>query len=380
MNPTGSAWVFSTFFGGAGDDVANGIALDPAGNVYIVGTTSSFTAFPISDPLPSTSYRGGDVFVAKLDPNASRILYSTFLGTPNSGWGTALAVDSSGNAYVAGDTFSGDFPLVNAFQSTKAAGPTLESFVAKITARLPTAAFLDSNRSVELSLYGLPSLQYGGGSFGSDPAISQDIYGDSIVVARDVTGSLWANIFNADKRTWSNWAFGGGIVQGRPAIATAVNGVTYISARDNWNSYWLTSYSQTSGFGAWAYLSGIFSTDPAMAAAGDGSLYIVGKDNWGAIWSGRYIPGTGFQGWIYGAGILKGQPSVAVGTDNVAYIAARDNWDSLWMGRVQANNWCGWSYGGGIMSADPQVSKLGNETVAVTVLDSGGVIWYRGFA
>jgi uncharacterized protein (TIGR03437 family) len=107
---------YSTTFSGGGEEEAWGIAVDPAGNAYVAGWTSSVN-FPTASPLQAGNAGGTyDAFVAKLSPSGT-VLYSTYLG--GNGWDFAfgIAVDASGNAYVAGSTHSTNFPATpGAFQ------------------------------------------------------------------------------------------------------------------------------------------------------------------------------------------------------------------------------------------------------------------------
>lgn len=180
INPAGSAFVYSTYFGGTGNDsgqaiavdssgnayvtgsldsnqafivkldpagkmvyqrtltgypttIGRGIAVDNSGNAYVTGETLS-TSFPTRDPIqanPGGGYcsaiGGGsfpvDAFVTKLNP-AGELVYSTLLGGNGNDRGLAVAVDSDGSAYVAGETSSNDFPLKNAVRSNyQGAGP-----------------------------------------------------------------------------------------------------------------------------------------------------------------------------------------------------------------------------------------------------------------
>ncbi len=140
LNGSGSSIIYSTFIGGSGDDRSLAIALDNAGNSYITGVTSS-TDFPSVNPI-QPAYGGGDydVFVTKVNSAGSSILYSTYLGGSalDPGWygigsedAEAIAVDAMGNAYVAGFTWSDDFPIVNPYQATRAGD--WDVFVAKIS-------------------------------------------------------------------------------------------------------------------------------------------------------------------------------------------------------------------------------------------------------
>jgi len=120
LNPSGSALIYSTYLGGSGGDSASGIALDSAGNAYVTGYSQS-ADFPTVNPLQATLNGFSDAFVAELNPAGSALVYSTFLGGSGADTGTAIAVDSSGNAYVTGYTGSTNFPTVNPLQTTNKA-------------------------------------------------------------------------------------------------------------------------------------------------------------------------------------------------------------------------------------------------------------------
>ncbi len=134
LNTAGSSLVYSTYLGGSGDDRGAGIAVDAAGNAYIIGTARS-TDFPTANPLQPTcggcSSGFNDAFVAELNPTGSALIYSTYLGGTNADYGHGIAVDSSGAAYVVGATYSQDFPTANALQPVNAGDPN--AFVAKIS-------------------------------------------------------------------------------------------------------------------------------------------------------------------------------------------------------------------------------------------------------
>jgi photosystem II stability/assembly factor-like uncharacterized protein len=111
---------YSTMLGAGGNDYANGIAVDSSGSAYITGSTDS-SVFPTTPGAFQTSASySGNAFVSKLDPTGSSLVYSTFLNGSGSSAGEAIAVDSSGNAYVTGNTNSSDFPTVNPVRSSTA--------------------------------------------------------------------------------------------------------------------------------------------------------------------------------------------------------------------------------------------------------------------
>ena len=135
LNPTGSGLVYSTFLGGTGfEDIYGGgaIAVDRDGNAYVAGSTAS-PNFPSPNTLQTFKGGGftGDAFVAKLNPAGTTLLYATFLGGTMDENGSGIAVDPVGNAYVAGSTYSTDFPATpGAYQTTRKALPN--AFVSKI--------------------------------------------------------------------------------------------------------------------------------------------------------------------------------------------------------------------------------------------------------
>jgi hypothetical protein len=141
FSPAGSALVYSTFIGGVGSDQGLDIAVNANGNAYITGLTDSednpFTQRYEGFPVTSGAFqRSGsfDAFVTQLNAQGSALVYSTYLGGSNDvdrAWGIAL--DAAGNAHVAGDTKSSNFPVTNAVQSNYGGGLN-DAFVAKLNA------------------------------------------------------------------------------------------------------------------------------------------------------------------------------------------------------------------------------------------------------
>jgi Beta-propeller repeat len=122
LNAAGSALTYSTYLGGTDYDSPRGIAVDGAGNAYVTGETLSgdFPTTPGSfRPTSSGSY---DMFVTKLNPGGTGLVYSTFLGGTQVDDGARIAVDGGGNAYALGFTSSTDFPTTPAAFDTTANG------------------------------------------------------------------------------------------------------------------------------------------------------------------------------------------------------------------------------------------------------------------
>ena len=134
LTPTGSSLVYSTYLGGSGGEDAGNIAIDSVGNAYVVGETTS-SDFPITPGAFQPAAASGDTgFVAKLNASGSALIYSTYLGGSGRDQATGVAIDGSGNAYVAGDTSSTNFPTTSgAFQPTYPGGPG-DVFVSKLNA------------------------------------------------------------------------------------------------------------------------------------------------------------------------------------------------------------------------------------------------------
>jgi uncharacterized protein (TIGR03437 family) len=125
--------VFSTYLGGSGDESSwTSVAVDSNGSAYLAGETTS-TDFPTVNPLQK-AYGGGagDLFVSKFSSDGASLVYSTYLGGSGEEHAWGLAVDDAGDAYVAGDTASSDFPVVDAFQAAK--GGVANGVVAELNA------------------------------------------------------------------------------------------------------------------------------------------------------------------------------------------------------------------------------------------------------
>lgn len=105
------ALVYSSYLGGADSDVAWAVAVDAAGSAYLTGSTLS-SDFPPKNPIQTYQSNGfRDVFVTKMDPAGSALVYSTYLGGESEDFGQGIALDSSKNAYVTGQTRSNHFPV-----------------------------------------------------------------------------------------------------------------------------------------------------------------------------------------------------------------------------------------------------------------------------
>ncbi len=180
--------VYSTYLGGSGNDRARDIAVDSSGNAYFCGETTS-TNFPTANAFDSTFNTGNvatdrDAFITKLNAAGTALVYSTYLGgtgnTINLSGNdvcTGIAIDSSGNAYVAGETRSTDFPTANALQATYGGG-LFEGFLTKL------------NPAGNALVY---STFIGGDTFDSANSVAVDAAGNAYVAGR-TTSSNFATV------------------------------------------------------------------------------------------------------------------------------------------------------------------------------------------
>ncbi|MCP4577821.1 MAG: hypothetical protein GY846_16230, partial [Deltaproteobacteria bacterium] len=119
LSASGDALIYSTYLGGGGDEEGKGIAVDGSGNAYVAGSTNS-TNFPTQTPFQGAYAGGRDAFITKLSASGDALVYSTYLGGSGGDSAYGIAVDGTGNAYVAGVTNSANFPTQNPYQATYA--------------------------------------------------------------------------------------------------------------------------------------------------------------------------------------------------------------------------------------------------------------------
>jgi hypothetical protein len=124
----GSRLVYSTYLGGGNDDILNDVTADGSGTVYVVGRTFS-TDLQLINPIQTSNLGGADVMVAKISPSET-LTFSTYLGGGGDDTGVGVALDSTGNLLLAGNTLSPDFPTQQAFQPSIRGN--LDGFAAKI--------------------------------------------------------------------------------------------------------------------------------------------------------------------------------------------------------------------------------------------------------
>ena len=271
LNAQGSALVYSTYLGGSSHDAGQGIAVDAAGNAYVTGFADS-TNFPTANAWQPTLKGFQNAFVTKLNPQGSALVYSTYLGgEDDSGFG--IAVDTAGDAYVAGATESPNFPTVNALQGTLK-GPQ-NAFVTMLNAQGSALVY---------------STYLGGSSDDLGAGIAVDAAGNAYVAGyTDSTNFPTANAFQGTLKGTSN-AFVAKIVtrdwQGE-SVAVDAGGNTQLL----WDSYsgqsvqWAVTNSLSVSSGpAYGPFGGF--TAIANAAGADGLTRVLWTNTVGqvALW------------------------------------------------------------------------------------------------
>ena len=249
----GNGLAYSTYLGGNSEDVGNGIAVDSSGNAYVAGYTYS-ADFPTTSGAFQASYQGSsDIFVTKLNATGNGLVYSTYLGGSGSNLYPSIAVDSSGDAYVAGTTTSTNFPTTaNAFQTSNGGGYNV--FVAKVNAEGTGLVY---------------STYLGGSSNDLYPSIAVDSSGYAYV-----TGETQS----------SNFPVTSGVFQG------TINGsqdafVTKLSLDGTGLVYSTFLGAAAAGFGiavdssGQAYVNGIISSKTFPATSGAFQTAIAGSSN-----------------------------------------------------------------------------------------------------
>ncbi|MBU0756010.1 MAG: SBBP repeat-containing protein [Planctomycetes bacterium] len=133
----------STYVGGGNTDISRSLALNAAGEIYLVGLTAS-NDFPTTPGAYDAQFHGGgmhggDAFIAKLDGTLSSLSASTYLGSTGDDWAIHLMIDGAGDVYVTGDAFAADFPTTpGAFDRTFHGGMYGDTYISKLDGGLTT--------------------------------------------------------------------------------------------------------------------------------------------------------------------------------------------------------------------------------------------------
>ncbi|MGH2651040.1 MAG: SBBP repeat-containing protein, partial [Actinomycetota bacterium] len=290
---------YATYLGDQGSDSGRAIAVDADGNAYVTGFTAS-SGFPATPGAHDTTMAGSeDVFVAKLNASGSALTYATYLGGTGSETAFGIATDSSGNAYVTGETGSADFPTSVGAYDTSYNGGTTDAFVTKLNA---TGSALTYSTFV------------GGTGFEDGSGIGVDASGNAYV-AGQTDGGGFPTTAGALDETFGGGNFDGIVFKLNPtgaslSYSTFLGGSSQDSAKDitvdaSGNAY-ITGRVRSSDFPI---------TPGAYDSTTNGSLDIFATklDPSGALVYSTFIgAGTNEEGW-----------GVAVDADGKAYLPGR---------------------------------------------------------
>jgi hypothetical protein len=289
--------VWSTFVGGDAGDIGWDIAVGGNGEVYLTGSTNT-EAFPTTAGAFDSTYNGGgDIFVAKLDPSGSSLIYSTLVGGDSYDMAKSIAVDGAGRAYVTGETYSTDFPTTNgAFDETHNAGKDV--FVLRLNAvgsNLDFSTFLgglEDDRGLGIAVSGAGAIYVTGQTYSRDFPTTEDAYdaahnsgGDAFMAKLNATGSdlVYATVLGGNEddsgRDIALDEFGNAHVTGYTMSADfPVTSGAFDTSHNGVEDVFVAKLDPTGGILSYATFLGGGGDDKGFGIAldGTGSAYVTG--------------------------------------------------------------------------------------------------------
>jgi RHS repeat-associated protein len=288
VDPTVS--VYSTYIGGSGSDAGAAIALDSAGDAYVASFAGS--GFPTTSGAYQTTYSAGDLAVTEMNSSGTALIYSTYIGV---GYPRGIAVDSSGDAYVVGSTSSSSFPTVGALYSCTSS----EGFVTKLNSTGTSLTYSTCIPDTAITAIALDSTGdsfVAGDATTGFPATSGAY---QTTVASGVANAYAAEINSSGSAFDYSTAIGGsggeeafGVAvnsSGDAVIAGSTNSTNYPTTSGAYQTSWgapsgghtgfvTTFNSSGSSLGFSTYLGGTSGHDHAWGVAEDssGNIYVAG--------------------------------------------------------------------------------------------------------
>jgi hypothetical protein len=279
LNAAGSAIVYSTYLGGSGVDIGNAITLDATNSAVIAGDSSS-TDMPVTAGALQSKYGGNqDAFVAKLSASGSSLVFLTYLGGIAPEHSTSVKLDATGAVYLAGSTYSTNFPTLNAAQPKSGGGQ--DGFVTKMSANATSLIF---------------STYFGGsgGSPGAPEQVNAIAIGPGGVYAAGITSS---GDFPITARVVQN-TYGGGQTDGfialfNETLGTLIHSSFFGGSSDDsvnamvvdfYGYVYITGYTSSSDFP---------SQSPTQNANAGGMDAFVAKCSFSRLLYSTYLGGSG---------------------------------------------------------------------------------------
>ena len=305
LNPAGTALLYSTYLGGSEGEGSIGIAVDGAGNAYLAGLTRS-TDLPVTQGAFRTTNAGdSDGFIAKLNPSGASLLYGSYLGGSRTDEIRGLAVDSAGNAYVAGFTFSTDFPVTSgAFQTTMAGG--YDAFVTKVTT---------TNSGANYSTYV--------GGLGSDDLSGISVDGSGNAYATGAAASGYPTTAGSLRPTIADANFRSGVVTKINSSGSALVYSTYLGTRssagaaiavDSSGNAYVAGSSSSSDYPT---TPGAFQTAKPNLPSNDGTAFVSKLNPAGSA--------LVYSTWLGGADGADEPTAIRVDGTGKAYVSVKAN-------------------------------------------------------
>ncbi len=346
--------VYSTYLGGSGDDEPRAIAIDGDGSIYVAGDTDS-ADFP-GTTVGVLDFGLAHAFVAKLDPTGANLVYADYLGGDGGDWGAVLALDSTNNVYLAGNTSSDNFPTVNSYQASLVG--IRNTFVSKISSDGSTLLY---------------STYLAGNGWDTPTSVAIDAAGDAFVAG--MTSSTNFPMYNAFQSVMSpnqngdygNYAFLTEFSpKGSSLIYSTYLGGSLTAIATCWNGpCWLPPFSRITGLTVDTsdnvYVAGytVASDFPTTSGA-----YLGTDTTPGALvgFVGKFnaAGGLAYSTYLYGNGGAGTEiEAIAVDSSGSAYVAGSTISDGTFP--VTSTSIC-----------DPGISGLGCNYTFVTKLDAAG--------
>jgi hypothetical protein len=328
ISPDGKSLIFSTYLGGSlsnqgpggSNTGTSGISVDTAGNVYVVGSTTA-TDFPTVNAFQQTcnlcaaTAASYDVFITKLNPTGSTVLYSSYIGGSSRDFGNAIAVDNLGGAYVTGGTVSTDFPTTQgAIQSicgtdgtcnANVNGPGEDMFVARFdttksgSASLVYSTYLgNSSSGLGIAFDSTGSAYVTGVTTASNFPTTAGAFQQQCGCSSSSADAFVAKINPSGSALVYSTYLGGSSTEFGYSIAVDTAGNAYITGVTSSSDFPITSgaFQTTSSGGTFAYVTKLSSTGSGLMystylgagangfAEGDGiavddagNAYVVGR-------------------------------------------------------------------------------------------------------
>ncbi len=330
FTPTGTL-AYSTYIAGSsGSAGGSGVYVDPAGNAYITGATTS-SNYPTTAGAYQTSFSGivwSHIFVTKINPAGNTLVYSTFVtGSDGMEQGSSIAVDRDGNATVVGNAGSSDFPTANAYQSSRQG--------------MQDAVIVKLNASGSSLIY---SSYLGGTATQSAYAVTVDSASEAVIV-----GQTYSSNFPTLNAYQSSLSGSNDIFVSRFSPSGTLKASTYFGgsgndsglglAADAFDNVYLTGYTQSTDFPT---------VNPYQASNAGGKDAVVVK------WSSTSA--TPVYSTYLGGSVDDTGRSIIVDSQGRAIVTGETNRDIVWNNNTFPQVGANQSFGGG--DSDAFITRL----------------------